>query len=65
MHQMTYDLVKIKIDEELRYAARQRQARQAISSRPRAIDFAGLGEKLRDRLFGGPGRNRPAAVAGA
>jgi len=65
MHQMTYDLVKLKIDEELRYAARQRQARQAVSNRPRAIDFAAIGEKLRVRLFGGPARGGRPSTAGA
>ena len=67
MHpQTSYDLVKFKIEEELQYAARQRMARDAVSDRPRSIDFSGLGQRLRVRLFGGSlFGGRPTAAAGA
>lgn len=60
-----YDLAKIKISEEQEYARRQRMARQAVSDRPRPIDIAGLGERLRVRLFGGPAVGGRPAKAGA
>ena len=59
---ISYDLAKIKIAEQTQYADRQRLARQAVSERPRAIDIATLGEKLRVRLFGGPAVGRPAGA---
>jgi hypothetical protein len=63
---ITYDMVKFRIDEELRYAARQRLARQAISDEPRSIDFAALGRRLRVRLFGEPTvGGTPTAAAAA
>lgn len=66
MHAETlYDLAKIKISEDQEYARRQRQARQAVSARPRSIDFAGLGERLRVRLFGGTAVGGRPANAGA
>lgn len=66
MHPMqTHELAKIKIAEELRYAARQRQAREAVSDRPRSIDFSNLGQRLRVRLFGGPALGGRPAGAGA
>jgi hypothetical protein len=67
MHPMTtYDMVKFKIEEELQYAARQRLARDAVSDRPRSIDFSGIGQRLRVRLFGGPTLGgSPTASAGA
>jgi hypothetical protein len=62
----TYDMVKFKIEEELQYAARQRLARDAVSDRPRSIDFSGIGQRLRVRLFGGPTLGgSPTASAGA
>ena len=61
----TYDLVKFRIEEELQYAARQRMARDACSDRPRAIDFSGIGRRLRVRLFGGPAIGGRPAAAGA
>jgi hypothetical protein len=64
MHQVTYDMVKYKIEEELQYAARQRRAREAVRDRPRAIDFSGLRDRIRVRLLGAGG-GRPAAPAGA
>lgn len=66
MHPITtYDMVKYKIEEELQYAARQRLARDAVSDRPRSIDFSSIGQRLRVRLFGGPTLGGRAAAAGA
>jgi hypothetical protein len=56
---MAYELTRIKIAEQHAYADRERLARQAVSDRPRAIDIAALGERLRVRLFGGPAVNGP------
>jgi hypothetical protein len=54
MHpQMYQELAKIKIAEQLEYAAQQRMLRDAVSDRPRSIDFSTLGQRLRVRLFGG------------
>jgi hypothetical protein len=62
----SHELAKIKIAEELEYAARQRRAREAVSDRPRSIDFSSLGQRLRVRLFGGPTLGgTPTATAGA
>jgi hypothetical protein len=58
----TYEFVKIKIEEDLQHAARERRAREAVSSRPRAIDFASVGERIRVRLLGGPRAGRPAGA---
>ena len=59
----THELARLKIADELAYAARQRLAREATSDRPRAIDFSTLGQKLRVRLFGGTlFGGRPAGV---
>jgi hypothetical protein len=58
----TYEFVKIKIEEDLQQAARERRAREAVISRPRPIDFAAFGERIRDRLLGGPRPGRPAAA---
>jgi hypothetical protein len=63
---ITHELAKIKIAEELEYAARQRRARDAVSDRPRSIDFSSLGQRLRIRLFGGSALGgTPTATAGA
>jgi hypothetical protein len=63
---ITYDMVKFRIDEELRDAARQRLARQAASDERRSIDFTSLGRRLRVKLFGDPTvGGRPTASAGA
>jgi hypothetical protein len=54
MHPHIYqELAKIKIAEQLQYAERQRLLRDAVNDRPRSIDFASLGQRLRVRLFGG------------
>ena len=59
----THELARLKIADELAYAARQRLAREATSDRPRAIDFSTLGQKLRVRLLGGTlFGGRPAGV---
>ena len=58
---VSYELAKMKMAEQHAYADRQRLARQAVSERPRAIDIASLGEKLRVRLFGGPTLGRRSA----
>jgi hypothetical protein len=67
MHPTIYhELAKIKIAEELEYAARARLARDAVSDRPRSIDFSSLGQRLRVRIFGGPALGgTPTATAGA
>ena len=67
MHpQTTYDMVKFKIEEELQHAARERLAQAARSDRPRSIDFSSIGQRLKDRLFGGSALGgRPTAAAGA
>jgi hypothetical protein len=62
---ISQELAKIKIAEELEYAARQRRAREAVSDRPRSIDFSSIGQRLRIRLFGGPALGGPTANAGA
>ena len=67
MHPMVvHELARIKIAEELEYASRQRRAREAVSDRPRSIDFSSIGEKLRIRIFGGSAvRGTPSATADA
>jgi hypothetical protein len=67
MHPLaSYELAKLKIEEEHRYAARQRLARAAGADRPRSIDFSSLGARLRVRLLGGSLLGgRPTATAGA
>jgi len=63
---MVHELAKIKIAEELEYASRARRAREAVSDRPRSIDFSSIGQKLRIRIFGGSSLNgTPTATAGA
>ncbi len=62
---ISYQLAKIKIAEEHEYAARRRLARQAVSERPRSIDFASLGQRLRVRVLGGPSVGGRSADAGA
>jgi hypothetical protein len=67
MHPMTtHDLAKIRIQELHEEAARHRLARAASADRPRSIDIARLGERLRNRLFGSPlGGGLPTAGASA
>jgi hypothetical protein len=65
MHQVTYDMVKFKIEEELQWAARERLAQSVRSGQPRSIDFSTLGRRLRVRLFGGPTIGSRPAGAGA
>ena len=67
MHPMVqYDMVKFSVEEQMRTAARERLAQAARKDRPRSIDIATLGERLRVRLFGGPALGgRPTAEAGA
>jgi hypothetical protein len=60
-----YELAKLKIAEDQAYASRQRLAREAVREGPRSIDFGGLGERLRIRLFGGPAIGGRPAGAGA
>jgi hypothetical protein len=63
---ITHELAKIKIAEELEYAARQRRAREAVVDRPRSIDFASLGQRLKVKVLGGSTLGRkPTAQAGA
>lgn len=53
MHQaMISELVRIKIAEELEYAARERLARGAAVDRSRTIDMAKVAYRLRVRIFG-------------
>ena len=65
MHQVTYDMVKFKIEEELQWAARERLAQSVRSRQPRSIDFSSLGRRLKVRLFGGPAVGGRPAGAGA
>jgi hypothetical protein len=66
MHpQLYHELARIKIAEELEYAARQRLARGSADDRPRSIDFSTLGQRLRVRLLGGSAPGNTAASAGA
>ena len=66
MHPMqTHEIARMKIAEELAYAARQRRAREAVTDRPRSIDFSTLGQKLKARLFGGSLLGGRPAAAGA
>jgi hypothetical protein len=67
MHPITtHELAKIRIQELHEEAARHRLARAASSDRPRSIDIARLGERLRNRLFGSPlAGGRPSATANA
>ena len=67
MHPITtYEMVKFKIEEEMKYAARQRLVQAAASDRPRSIDFSSIGQRLRVHLRGGPLLGgRPGAPAGA
>jgi hypothetical protein len=62
---IAYELAKLKIAEDHAYASRQRQAREAVREGPRSIDFGGLGERLRVRLFGGRAIGGRPAGAGA
>ena len=62
---IAYEIAKQKISEQHAYADRQRLAREAVREGPRAIDFGGLGERLRVRLFGGPAIGGRPANAGA
>ena len=61
---ISYELAKLKIAEDIEYAARERRAREAVSDRPRSIDFSNLGQRLRVRLLGGPswGGGKPAGA---
>lgn len=67
MHPITaYELAKMKIEEEQRYAARQRLVRAVSADRHRSIDFSSIGQRLRVRLFGGSVfGGHPTATAGA
>jgi hypothetical protein len=58
----TYEMVKIKIEEELQQAARERRAREAAGPRPQTIDFAAIGRRIRVRFLGGTGADRPASA---
>ncbi len=62
---IAYDLAKMKIEEDQQYAARQRLARVASQDRPRSIDFARLGQRLRVRLGMGSTFGRPSATSNA
>ena len=57
----TYEMVKLKIEEELQQAARERRAREAAADRPHAIDFASVGQRIRIPLLG-RGGPRPAGA---
>ena len=62
---IAYDLAKMKIEEDQQQAARQRLARVVSKDRPRAIDFASLGRRLRVRLGAGSAFGRPSAASNA
>jgi hypothetical protein len=60
------ELARVRIEEQLQYAERERLAQAARKDRPRSIDFSGLAERLRVRLFGGSALgSRPTAGAAA
>ena len=60
------EIGRMKMEDDLRFANRERLAQAARKDRPRSIDFSKLGERLRERLFGGPAvGGRPAAGAAA
>jgi hypothetical protein len=60
---IVHELTKIKIADELAYAARQRLVREATTDRPRSIDFSNIGQRLRVRLLGGSALgNKPAGA---
>ena len=66
MHpEMVHELARIKIAEELEWAARQRLARAASPDRQRSIDFASLGQRVRARFLGGAATGGTPAAAGA
>jgi hypothetical protein len=66
MHpELAHQLVKYKIEEQLKYAEQERRARQAAVGRPHWIDFASLGQRLRVRLSGGVALGGRPASAGA
>lgn len=56
----TYEMVKIKIEEELQQAARERRAREAAGPRPQTIDFTAVARRIRVQLLGGRRGGRPA-----
>ena len=62
---IAYDLAKMKIEEDLQNAARERLAQAASRDRARTIDFASLGRRLRVRLGSGSTFGRPSATANA
>jgi hypothetical protein len=62
---IAYELAKIRIEEDLQYAARERLAQTVRKDRPRSVDFSSLGRRLRLRLGGGLSLGRPSATAGA
>jgi hypothetical protein len=65
MHQaMVSELARIKIAEELEYAARQRLARGSSVDRSRTIDMAKVAQTLRVRLFGPRATGNGVAVGG-
>jgi hypothetical protein len=65
MHpEMVHELARIKINEELEWAARQRLARGASPDRQRWIDFSSLVQRVRGR-FGGAATGGTPAAAGA
>jgi hypothetical protein len=61
---VTYEMVKMKIEEDLQQAARERRAREAVGTRPHAIDFTSVKDRIRVRFLGGHRGDRPA-TAGA
>jgi hypothetical protein len=66
MHPLiAYDLAKLKIAEQHKYAELERRARLAATDRPRWIDFSSLGQRLRARLGAGPALGGKPASAGA
>jgi hypothetical protein len=62
---IAYELAKMKIEEDKQSAARQRLVRAVSQDRPRTIDFASLGRRLRVRLGAGSTFGRPSATSNA
>ncbi len=61
-----YELARIKLNEQLRDAERQRQARSGGGPSPVALDLSQVVGRVRSRLLGSAGRSAPStSEAGA
>jgi hypothetical protein len=62
---MVHELARIKIAEDLEWAARERLARGASPDRQRWIAFSSLVQRARGRFLGGAATGGTPAAAGA